>query len=156
MLRVVLLFALIYVASASHRSCLSEPWGALGTPNPECFSLVTQKINKYTTSVKVLLSGSKDDSVAAWGNWSDNIELNGWALLDIHTSDEYEASTQAYAAGFLEGAVASTRIKQTFVNGDEFLYKYNPGVLKFMEENLNWTAAQVEKRKLFYSYNVQD
>ncbi|XP_066871209.1 putative phospholipase B-like 2 isoform X2 [Kogia breviceps] len=52
-----------------------------------------------------LVDGRHPDAVA-WANLTNAIRETGWAFLELHTSDHYNDSLQAYAAGVVEAAVS--------------------------------------------------
>lgn len=68
---------------------------------------------------------------------------NGFAFLDIHSNGSFSSAIQSYAAGYLEGVVSSTRIRQYYINFGTREYKSNEAVLAFVKENYNWTLSQV-------------
>lgn len=48
-------------------------------------------------------------SAVAWGEYVDSMNTTGWGTLVIHTNTAYPDQFQAYAAGYLEGAVTWER-----------------------------------------------
>jgi hypothetical protein len=61
---------------------------------------------KYVTSTDPIPSAGLG---VAYGTYGDSINATGWATLQVQTNNSYSDTLQAYAAGYLEGAVSQTR-----------------------------------------------
>ena len=48
----------------------------------------------------------------AVGAFNDSVDATGWASLNIESSRQYNATAQAYAAGYVEGCLTQARIFQ--------------------------------------------
>ena len=48
----------------------------------------------------------------AVGAFNDSVDATGWASLNIESSRQYNATAQAYAAGYVEGYLTQARIFQ--------------------------------------------
>jgi len=89
---------------------------------------------------------------AAWGRYADLMNKTGWAVLDIHTSDELNGEKQSYAAGFLEGALSHERMAQHMRNmwsvdfEGEADTHMSPKVRQFITDNIAWMRDNVRVR----------
>ncbi|CAJ0574659.1 unnamed protein product, partial [Mesorhabditis spiculigera] len=75
--------------------------------------------------------------------WRNAINLTGWSFLEIETFDKHDAKLQAYAAGYMEGALTRKLISHhyhnvmsTYCNGRE---EYCEKLKEFVRENQEWT-----------------
>jgi hypothetical protein len=123
MLRSCLVLALLAFAVAT----ASEP--KIGVQQ------ATVYLNKDGTAF--LKEGILDTSSgAASGSFSDDIAKDGWAKLNITTSHKFTDASQAYSAGYLEGALTYQRISNWISNNGPFT---PPGyVVEFLNNNLLW------------------
>lgn len=86
-----------------------------------------------------------DPNFIAWAKFSDKIQETGWSFLEITTSDKYNDSLQAYAAGVVEAAVTQPLIYMHWMNtmmGYCGPYKFETSycklLKKYIEDNLAW------------------
>eukprot|EP01006_Ploeotia_vitrea_P042881 TRINITY_DN66667_c5_g3_i2.p1 TRINITY_DN66667_c5_g3~~TRINITY_DN66667_c5_g3_i2.p1 ORF type:complete len:594 (+),score=266.34 TRINITY_DN66667_c5_g3_i2:1060-2841(+) len=68
----------------------------------------------YEDEQYVLVLDRIDPRAAAFGWWDDSVNRTGWATLVVNTTDSGPAEVQAFAAGFLEGALTARRISQMY------------------------------------------
>ncbi|XP_038618687.1 putative phospholipase B-like 2 [Tachyglossus aculeatus] len=97
-----------------------------------------------------VLDGWHPDAVA-WANFTDAIARTGWAFLELGTSDQYNDSLQAYAAGVAEAAVTQELIYMHWMNTavdycGPFKYEteYCEKLKGYVEANLAWMQEQME------------
>ena len=97
----------------------------------------------------VLVEGHASDAVA-WGSFTDRIMQTGASVLDVHTAPSASGSTQAFAAGFLEGALTSELIFRHFNNQWTLNFPANtsapvapPREAAFVEQHVAWMYRQV-------------
>jgi len=65
----------------------------------------------------VFKAGVNDPSAAARGTFTDMADsVSGFGSLSISTSGNFSDHDQFYAAGYLEGALTSVRIHETYIN----------------------------------------
>ena len=74
----------------------------------QLFGLYTHAAESIPTSITVKqigfhLNSISETAVIASGHYSDNVEKNGWNVLEMTTSNSVPDLLQAYALGFLEG-----------------------------------------------------
>ncbi|KAJ8414055.1 hypothetical protein AAFF_G00066530 [Aldrovandia affinis] len=107
-------------------------------------------INSQTGKLS-LLPGFQTDFVA-WANFTDDIKNTGWAYLEVRTSDRYNDSLQAYAAGAVEAAVTSQLIYKHWMNTmvdycGPFKYDitYCQRLRDYIIANLQWMEQQMAK-----------
>jgi len=62
-----------------------------------------------------LKAGRAADAIA-WGSFENRINETGWSVLDVHSTVNNAGSDQAYAAGYLEGALMAPMIHMHFQN----------------------------------------
>ncbi|XP_061762436.1 putative phospholipase B-like 2 [Nerophis ophidion] len=120
------------------------------------FSLVgaeirTAVLDKNTGQLSVIV-GYREDFVA-WANFTDNIQTTGWSALDVTTSNQYNDSIQAYAAGAVEAAVTSELIYKHWMNtlmGYCGPFSRDAGycdrLKTFITINLQWVQEQIEQQ----------
>ncbi|XP_018524196.1 putative phospholipase B-like 2 [Lates calcarifer] len=111
----------------------------------------TAVIDKQTGQLTVQ-EGYQEDFVA-WANFTDDIKTSGWSFLEITTSDQYNDSIQAYAAGAVEAAVTSQLIYKHWMNTlmnycGPFASQtgYCERLKAFITTNLQWIQDQIEKQ----------
>uniref|UniRef100_A0A452GQ43 Phospholipase B-like n=1 Tax=Gopherus agassizii TaxID=38772 RepID=A0A452GQ43_9SAUR len=104
-----------------------------------------------------------DPAAVAWANLTDRIQDTGWSFLELATSEKYNDSLQAYAAGLAEAAVSEQLIYMHWMNtmvGYCGPFKYQPDYCEklknYIETNLAWMEEQMEKGDdLEYWYQVR-
>ncbi|XP_043924205.1 putative phospholipase B-like 2 [Protopterus annectens] len=86
-----------------------------------------------------------DPNFIAWAKFSDKIQQTGWSFLEVTTSDKYNDSLQAYAAGVVEAAVTQPLIYMHWMNTMmgycgpyKFQTSYCKLLRKYIEDNLAW------------------
>ncbi|KAL0489672.1 phospholipase B-like protein [Acrasis kona] len=105
---------------------------------------VYQVGSTYTVSI-----GKKNiqDGVAV-ASFLDTTMKNGWAQINITSSNKFNSSAQAYSAGFIEGFLTQKNIWNFYPNQFQ-VWGFNKTIpdkmLKFMSENLEWTRLQASK-----------
>jgi len=67
-------------------------------------------------------TGINDPNGVAIGSFNDTLEVSGWGVLKIETSNFFNDPMQMYAAGFLEGAITASRIYQNYQNMYDFFF----------------------------------
>eukprot|EP01012_Entosiphon_sulcatum_P051980 TRINITY_DN713_c0_g1_i1.p1 TRINITY_DN713_c0_g1~~TRINITY_DN713_c0_g1_i1.p1 ORF type:complete len:532 (+),score=78.48 TRINITY_DN713_c0_g1_i1:20-1615(+) len=86
-----------------------------------------------------------DTNSVAFGLWNDTLESTGWSILKITTNPKFADLQQAYAAGYLEGALTTVRTWQNFNN----MYpkwnnsSFNPLVQKFLLSNIQFVEDSI-------------
>ena len=86
----------------------------------QVFGLYTHAAESILTSIITVrqigfhLQSISETEVIASGHYSDNVEKNGWNVLEMSTSDSVPDLLQAYALGFLEGIFYFT-INQLYI-----------------------------------------
>ncbi|KAL4646500.1 putative phospholipase B-like 2, partial [Arapaima gigas] len=92
-----------------------------------------------------------EPTAIAWANFSDRIESTGWAYLEVTTSDQYNDSLQAYAAGAVEAAATSQLLYKHWMNtvvGYCGPLKYDSVYCQRLKDyivtNLLWMEEQME------------
>lgn len=86
-----------------------------------------------------------DNTVVAWCTFNDSIPLTGWATLEVHTSSWgglYTDEVQAYAAGYVEGAVTVQREFEYITNAYSN-QTFGNGLDAFIKANFDWVKKQV-------------
>ncbi|KAF3695837.1 putative phospholipase B-like 2 [Channa argus] len=108
-------------------------------------------IDKKTGQLSVL-EGYQEDFVA-WANFSDDIKTSGWSFLEITTSNKYNDSIQAYAAGAVEAAVTSQLIYKHWINTlmnycgpFSSQTSYCERLKDFIATNMQWVQEQIKKQ----------
>uniref|UniRef100_A0A8C3HD02 Phospholipase B-like n=1 Tax=Chrysemys picta bellii TaxID=8478 RepID=A0A8C3HD02_CHRPI len=104
-----------------------------------------------------------DPAAVAWANLTDRIRDTGWSFLELATSEKYNDSLQAYAAGLAEAAVSEQLIYMHWMNTmvgycGPFKYQtdYCEKLKSYIETNLAWMEEQMEKGEdLEYWYQVR-
>ncbi|XP_063502823.1 putative phospholipase B-like 2 isoform X2 [Pongo pygmaeus] len=98
----------------------------------------------------LLVDGRHPDAVA-WANLTNAIRETGWAFLELGTSDQYNDSLQAYAAGVVEAAVSEELIYMHWMNTVvnycgpfEYEVGYCERLKSFLEANLEWMQEEME------------
>uniref|UniRef100_A0A8D3AJL0 Phospholipase B-like n=1 Tax=Scophthalmus maximus TaxID=52904 RepID=A0A8D3AJL0_SCOMX len=111
----------------------------------------TAVLDKQSGQLSVL-EGFREDFVA-WANFTDDIEKSGWSFLEVTTSNKYNDSIQAYAAGAVEAAVTSQLIYKHWMNTlmgycGPFTSQtgYCARLKAFITANLQWAQDQIEKQ----------
>jgi hypothetical protein len=69
------------------------------------------------------LEETKSDHSHAYGTYVDEVDKDGWGKIWIHGDDSQEGW---YQAGFLEGALTSTRIYQHYVSWSNYQFGNSP------------------------------
>ncbi|KAM5192372.1 putative phospholipase B-like 2 [Mantella aurantiaca] len=112
-------------------------------------SEVSVILNPHTGNLTTV-AGRKDDAVA-WAALKDNIQENGWAILEVQSNEKYNDSIQAYAAGVAEAAVSQRLIYMHWMNtmfGYCGPYKYETPYCEHLRDylatNLAWMQEQIE------------
>jgi hypothetical protein len=74
-----------------------------------------------------------------------NANVTGWATLDIVTNGESDDRDQAFAAGYIEGALTANLIYQSWITNLEYYYngQLNPAAMAFAQKNDEWQRSQV-------------
>ncbi|CAM4657905.1 unnamed protein product [Lepidochelys olivacea] len=103
-----------------------------------------------------------DPAAVAWANLTDRIQDTGWSFLELATSEKYNDSLQAYAAGLAEASVSEQLIYMHWMNTmvgycGPFKYQtvYCEKLKSYIETNLAWMEEQMEKGDLEYWYQVR-
>jgi hypothetical protein len=65
-------------------------------------------------------------------------------LLDLHTNQSYPDAQQAYAVGYLEGAITSQRSYEFLMNNFGGSIPYSATLLQYLKDNLNWIQSQIK------------
>ncbi|AWP07016.1 putative RNA-binding protein 19 isoform 3 [Scophthalmus maximus] len=111
----------------------------------------TAVLDKQSGQLSVL-EGFREDFVA-WANFTDDIAKSGWSFLEVTTSNKYNDSIQAYAAGAVEAAVTSQLIYKHWMNTlmgycGPFTSQtgYCARLKAFITANLQWAQDQIEKQ----------
>eukprot|EP01006_Ploeotia_vitrea_P041876 TRINITY_DN66583_c13_g1_i1.p1 TRINITY_DN66583_c13_g1~~TRINITY_DN66583_c13_g1_i1.p1 ORF type:complete len:664 (+),score=362.72 TRINITY_DN66583_c13_g1_i1:45-1994(+) len=104
---------------------------------------------------------ARKDSTVAWGVFDDTITSKGWATLSLRTSSEHSDLEQAYAAGFLEGAMTHHRIWQLWKvikhsHTHDAVYDYFEKQDSFLREKVSEVDADASSssRTDSFWYNV--
>ena len=122
-------------------SSVEQPWSTL------C-NYSTVQLNSQGQYV---LQCGRNTSGVAWGKFRDDSDSDGWGKLYVHSNAKSPDLHQMTAAGFLEGALTSTRISQHYTN---FMsYRFPDGIderlRSFSARHWKWlrkyTAEQVQK-----------
>jgi len=76
----------------------------------------------------------------------NNPNATGWTTLDIETNGHTEDETQAFAAGYIEGALTTELIYQSWITQLEFFFQgtYSPLAAAWLAKNDAWVRAQVK------------
>jgi hypothetical protein len=87
--------------------------------------------------------------VVAWAKLNDSIPSIGWAVLEVHTSPQgslYSDEEQAYAAGYLEGAITVQRSFEYLTNswGNQ---TFGNGLGEFLMHNIDYVHKQAESNR---------
>eukprot|EP01116_Phalansterium_solitarium_P000183 TRINITY_DN10100_c0_g1_i1.p1 TRINITY_DN10100_c0_g1~~TRINITY_DN10100_c0_g1_i1.p1 ORF type:complete len:556 (-),score=154.75 TRINITY_DN10100_c0_g1_i1:222-1889(-) len=85
-----------------------------------------------------------DHTGAAWGKFEDDIERTGYGILSVFTNSTYPDAFQVGCAGYLEGALTSTRISQLYTNfwNSTFGTQYPQKVVAYTQATIAWTTKQ--------------
>ncbi|RYG55877.1 hypothetical protein EON66_04245, partial [archaeon] len=84
-----------------------------------------------------------DAATVAWGGFNDSIAAVGWATLELHTAAAFANADQAFAAGYLEGALTVDRTWE-FVNNAFGLEPFDEAVTGFLVSNFEYIGRQVK------------
>jgi len=92
-------------------------------------------------------------NATAIGNFLDTVESKGWAEISVRTSGVGSDLDQAYGAGFVEGALTSSRIHQhwlnfhsaTFLSSSDNATLYETAVA-FVSSNDQFVVDQIKKK----------
>ncbi|XP_075424934.1 putative phospholipase B-like 2 [Ascaphus truei] len=92
------------------------------------------------------------EGAVAWAVLRDSIPETGWAVLELQTSEHYNDSVQAYAAGVAEAAVTQRLIYMHWMNtmmGYCGPYKYQTRFCEqlrgYLQANLAWMEQEMDK-----------
>lgn len=75
----------------------------------------------------------------AFGTYNDTIETTGWGVLHLETNPSYPDPIQAYAAGYLEGALTQPRIYEMYENLLEYFF---PNETAVPDDIQSWFMSQ--------------
>ena len=64
----------------------------------------------------VLKKGLMDTAAVARGEHRDAVQTIGFGVMSIRSNPDFDADTQMFAAGYLEGYLTNDRIRQMFKN----------------------------------------
>jgi len=93
--------------------------------------------------------------IADAGTFDDQIKTVGWAFLNISTNPLIgDEMLQMFAAGYLEAAMTWEQIRD-FANSTLSNYPLTQKVQSFLQENFDWTAAQVQQHAASDPYWAQ-
>ena len=67
----------------------------------------------------LLQKGTMDTNAVAWGEHRDAVQTIGFGVMSIHSNPNFDAESQMFAAGYLEGYLTNDRIRQMFKNARE-------------------------------------
>ena len=96
--RLAVLTLLVAAAAGS----VYPAWPAPATTHP--YSVTCHAATKCS------LSPGRSAAATGWGTFSNQINSTGWSVLDVHTNPASSGADQAFAAGFLEGALTAELI----------------------------------------------
>ncbi|KAL0234833.1 hypothetical protein PCE1_001869 [Barthelona sp. PCE] len=86
-------------------------------------------------------------NAAAFGYYYPEQNVTGFDRLYVHSNSHFPDDVQAYAIGFLEGAITAPQLYLTsrnFLNND-FSGKHTPGkILDFMHTQLRWIQDEIK------------
>ena len=78
----------------------------------------------------VLKKGLMDTAAVARGEHRDAVQTIGFGIMSIKSNPDFDADTQMFAAGYLEGYLTNDRIRQMFKKWSAF--PKNPGRFFFV------------------------
>lgn len=86
----------------------------------------------------------------AWGYHIDSVEEKGWGEFKVQSNPAMSPEDQSFAAGYLEGALMTIRIRQSYVNIASYLFaRFNGSIPHslgaFMAEQMEWSRSQARK-----------
>lgn len=128
-------FFLVLALACCQRSLASAP--------PKIASVIW---DTTTSSYKVV-----DGTVAgwvAWGNFTDQIDQNGWSFLNVITDENHNDQSQAYAAGLVEGYLTTDLMYKFWMNtvdgycSDPQDADYCARLYQFLDDNRQWIKSQ--------------
>eukprot|EP00698_Gefionella_okellyi_P023044 TRINITY_DN7740_c0_g1_i1.p1 TRINITY_DN7740_c0_g1~~TRINITY_DN7740_c0_g1_i1.p1 ORF type:complete len:554 (+),score=107.20 TRINITY_DN7740_c0_g1_i1:208-1662(+) len=77
------------------------------------------------------------------------MDVDGWTHFAVSTGSVFSDSDQAFAAGFLEGALSQHRIYQYYINfcSNEFNLTTGPErLMTWLDDNLSWVRLQAQSQ----------
>lgn len=114
------------------------------------FAQIFSALYDEKTSDLTLKEGFYPNSVAV-ANFTDDIYKTGWSYLEVSSSDSYNDTLQAYAAGLVEAAVTSQLIYKHWMNTlmgycGPFTREpdYCQRLKHYINTNLQWITQQME------------
>jgi hypothetical protein len=100
-----------------------------------------------------LVKGASQDA-PAWGSFVDRRLQTGTTFLDIHTSEAHDGARQAFAAGWLEGALTAPLIWTHFGNQWTISFPSHTTApvaphaeTEFVEQHLRWLRREVRREQ---------
>lgn len=114
-------------------------------------------INKVQDSWKISENCNRG---AAVGSFVDNIQTTGWVELTLQTSNNFDDQTQAYAAGYLEGALTVDYIWNSFQTFNQTLGLPNNSwfdsrLITFVVNQDKWVRDNAKKNNTPYWSHVK-
>ena len=111
---------------------------------------------------EVLHQGRHPSSVA-WGSFTNAINSTGWSILDLKSDPDRSGEEQAYAVGFLEGALTADimwmHLHNTWILNFDASTTQAPQAPReenlFIRKNLDWMRSEISKAKM-REIQVQD
>lgn len=88
----------------------------------------------------------KVTTCSAWGYYVDTIEDNGWSYLTIESNENHDNTVQAYAAGWLEGALTQQRAYQSYIANVYATFgnaSAPPALNQWLDSNNQWMLSQI-------------
>ena len=81
-------------------------------------------------------------SSIVWGSYVDAINSTGWATLHVNSNASYTDDLQAYAAGYLEGAVSQAR-EYLHINNVCSDQTWENGLREYLDDQWTWMRTMV-------------
>lgn len=86
-----------------------------------------------------------DPRVVAWAGYDDaSYYTTGWGFLEVHSSSNFTDELQAFAAGYVEGALTVERTFQFVSNAFVGSQSYEGALGQYLTDQLAYVKAQVE------------
>ncbi|XP_054852634.1 putative phospholipase B-like 2 [Eublepharis macularius] len=128
---------------------LSLPFPSAGSEPTHSCSVLLDPV-----SGQLRVENGWDPAAVAQANLTDSIRSTGWSFLELATSEKYNDSLQAYAAGVAEAAVSEQLIYMHWMNTmvgycGPFTYQtdYCEKLKSYIEANLAWMEQQMETQQ---------
>eukprot|EP00930_Biecheleria_cincta_P101505 TRINITY_DN93154_c0_g1_i1.p1 TRINITY_DN93154_c0_g1~~TRINITY_DN93154_c0_g1_i1.p1 ORF type:complete len:573 (+),score=69.68 TRINITY_DN93154_c0_g1_i1:82-1800(+) len=97
-----------------------------------------------------------DADAAAWGEFEDSIDTQGFGLLRIAGREGLDPKTMCYAAGVVEGAITAVRTSQHVNNSLSAEFEDAPALWikakEFLEDNDNYVREMVAAKESSSNY----